>query len=115
MALSSGRRGPSLACGCFANGHPERKTPAILTMEDHTRETGRVRWFKAEKGYGRIRSDEGGDLLFVHFSSIAQDGFRALAPGQPVEYTRTVQPGPRGPRAAAVQVTVMSMGRADDS
>ena len=84
-------------------------------MEDHTRETGRVRWFKAEKGYGRIRSDEGGDLLFVHFSSIAQDGFRALAPGQPVEYTRTVQPGPRGPRAAAVQVTVMSMGRADDS
>ena len=41
------------------------------------RERGRVRWFKADKGYGRIAPDEFGDFLFVRFSSIAGEGFRA--------------------------------------
>lgn len=72
---------------------------------DLKRERGRVQSYKSNEGYGSIRSDEFNDVLFVHFSSIAQDsGFRALSEGQTVEYTRTVQAGPNGVRAVAVDV-----------
>jgi cold shock CspA family protein len=78
-------------------------------MTNHSkRERGRVQWFKADKGYGRISSGEFNDSLFVHFSSIVQDGgVRALSEGQLVEYTRTVQPGPDGIRAVAADVVAV--------
>ena len=73
--------------------------------DDLKRERGRVRWYKADKGYGRITSDELNDILFVHFSSIVQDGgFRELRQGQAVEFTRTIQPGPNGERPVARNV-----------
>ncbi len=64
------------------------------------RETGTVKWFNAEKGYGFI-SRETGDDLFVHFSSIAGDGFRSLEEGQRVEFT--VGEGRKGLQAQDVQ------------
>ena len=60
---------------------------------------GKVKWFSAEKGYGFIEKDGGGDV-FVHFSAIQEDGFKSLAEGQEVEFD--VQEGARGPRAANV-------------
>jgi cold shock protein len=49
------------------------------------RRSGVVRWFKDEKGYGRITADDG-EVLFVHHSSIEIDGYRALAEGQRVSF-----------------------------
>lgn len=49
------------------------------------RRDGTVRWFKDEKGYGRIAADDG-EILFVHFSAIELDGYRALAAGQRVSF-----------------------------
>jgi cold shock CspA family protein len=49
------------------------------------RRTGTVRWFKAEKGYGRITADDG-EVLFVHFADIVADGYRSLEPDQRVEF-----------------------------
>jgi CspA family cold shock protein len=75
------------------------------------RERGHVGWFKQDKGYGRIVSDEFGDQLFVHFSSIASTSgaaFRLLEPGQRVEYTRTLGPGPQGTRPVAIDVVVLT-------
>jgi cold shock protein len=45
--------------------------------------TGTVRWFKKEKGYGRITGDDD-YYYFVPFSSIEGEGFKALEAGQRV-------------------------------
>lgn len=61
--------------------------------------TGKVKWFNAEKGYGFIEREEGGDV-FVHFSAIQADGFKTLEEGQAVEFD--VVEGSRGEQAANV-------------
>lgn len=60
---------------------------------------GKVKWFSAEKGYGFIERDGGGDV-FVHFSAIQDQGFKSLAEGQQVEFE--IVEGARGPQAANV-------------
>lgn len=60
---------------------------------------GKVKWFNAEKGYGFIETEEGGDV-FVHFSAIQMDGYKALEEGQTVEFD--IVQGARGPQAANV-------------
>ena len=50
---------------------------------------GTVKWFNASKGYGFI-GHEGGDDVFVHFSSLSMEGFRKLKEGQPVEFLQSV-------------------------
>ncbi|ATY84780.1 cold-shock protein [Kyrpidia spormannii] len=60
---------------------------------------GRVKWFNAEKGYGFIEREDGGDV-FVHFSAIQQEGFKSLEEGQLVEFD--IVEGARGPQAANV-------------
>ena len=61
--------------------------------------TGKVKWFNAEKGYGFIERDDGGDV-FVHFSAIQSEGFKTLEEGQAVEFD--VVQGNRGEQAANV-------------
>ena len=63
------------------------------------KQTGTVKWFNDEKGYGFIARDGGADL-FVHFSAIAGSGRRTLAEGQRVQFT--VGEGQKGPRAEDV-------------
>ena len=46
---------------------------------------GKVKWFDSKKGYGFILPDEGGEI-FVHYTGIISDGFKALTEGQYVEY-----------------------------
>jgi CspA family cold shock protein len=65
------------------------------------RETGTVKWFNNNKGYGFITREAGNDI-FVHFSAIQGDGFRSLREGQSVEFT--VVEGDKGPQAQDVAV-----------
>jgi len=60
---------------------------------------GKVKWFSAEKGYGFIEKEDGGDV-FVHFSAIQEDGFKSLTEGQEVEFD--IVEGARGQQAANV-------------
>ncbi|MEA5115365.1 MAG: cold-shock protein [Geobacteraceae bacterium] len=60
---------------------------------------GVVKWFNDSKGFGFIEQ-EGGEDVFVHFSSIQGDGFKSLAEGQEVSFD--VVQGAKGPQAANV-------------
>jgi CspA family cold shock protein len=62
--------------------------------------TGIVKWFDSKKGFGFILNAEGQDV-FVHFSSITGDGFRALKDGEQVEYEQTT--GAKGLHAQNVR------------
>jgi CspA family cold shock protein len=64
--------------------------------------TGTVKWFSAEKGYGFIARDGGGDDVFVHFSAIGGNGFKTLEQGQNVEFELTK--GQKGDQAQNVVV-----------
>ena len=60
---------------------------------------GTVKWFNGSKGYGFIEV-EGGDDVFVHYTSIQGEGYRNLEEGQQVEFE--VEDGPKGLQAANV-------------
>ena len=62
--------------------------------------TGTVKWFNESKGFGFIAQDNGGDDVFVHFSSIQGGGFKTLAEGQKVTFE--IEQGAKGPKATNV-------------
>ncbi|NWL89468.1 MULTISPECIES: cold-shock protein [unclassified Paenibacillus] len=62
-------------------------------------QTGTVKWFNAEKGFGFIEIEDGNDV-FVHFSAIEGDGYKSLDEGQRVQFN--VTQGNRGPQAENV-------------
>lgn len=61
---------------------------------------GTVKWFNAEKGFGFITPESGGDDLFVHFSAIQVPGYKSLEEGQRVTFE--VTEGRKGPQASEV-------------
>jgi CspA family cold shock protein len=61
---------------------------------------GTVKWFDSKKGFGFILNPDGADV-FVHFSSIEGDGFRALRDGEQVQFEQVT--GNKGLSAHAVK------------
>jgi CspA family cold shock protein len=61
--------------------------------------TGRVKWFSNAKGYGFIEQ-EGGQDVFVHYSSITSEGYRSLEEGQLVAFD--IIQSEKGPQATNV-------------
>ncbi|CAN5121529.1 cold-shock protein [soil metagenome] len=62
--------------------------------------SGKVKWFSAEKGFGFLAREDGGDV-FVHRDALP-GGVTELKPGQRVEFG--VAEGRRGEQALSVRV-----------
>jgi superfamily II DNA/RNA helicase len=87
----------------------ERREPTPQRFESagHGRGSeGVVAFFNDSKGFG-FASDDKGDDLFIHFSSIVGDGFKSLSQGQKITFEEAQ--GPKGREAKNVRV--VSAGR----
>jgi cold shock protein len=60
--------------------------PNQLFLKGHIMQTGIVKWFNAQKGFGFIQPESGGRDVFVHISAVERAGLRGLAEGQKVTY-----------------------------
>ena len=49
-------------------------------------ETGTVKWYNDQKGYGFIQPDNGGKDVFVHATALERAGMRGLQEGQKISY-----------------------------
>jgi CspA family cold shock protein len=92
--------------GRLAASHPlgrARKTPPILDhglalavaglagltttqRKEKPMNTGTVKWFNEQKGYGFIQPDNGSKDVFVHISAVERAGLRTLKEGQKVSF-----------------------------
>jgi CspA family cold shock protein len=80
----------------------EGTLPSARTRDKNMAQ-GTVKWFNAEKGFGFIAQDGGGEDVFVHYSAIQSGGYKSLDENQKVEYDVTA--GPKGPQAENVRVS----------
>lgn len=67
-------------------------------------QSGTVKFFNTEKGYGFIKPDDGGTDIFVHVSAVTRSGLTALSEGQLVSFD--VEPDRKGKGPKAVNITV---------
>jgi len=86
---------------CFVSAFLIHCVPLFLWTFQIMAQTGKVKWFNAEKGFGFITPDQGGADVFAHFSAIEGRGYRSLNEGQAVEFE--VKDGPKGPQAAEIR------------
>lgn len=76
-------------------------------MREVSMATGKVKWFSDAKGYGFIETTEdstAGRDIFVHYSEIANGGYRTPVPGQGVRFE--LADGPKGLQAKNVEVVI---------
>ncbi len=64
--------------------------------------TGTVKWFNGQKGYGFIQPDNGGADVFVHISAVEKSGLRGLNEGQKISFE--TQKDPKSGKNSAVNI-----------
>ena len=67
-----------------------------------TTQTGTVKWFNQDKGFGFIAPDDGGKDLFAHYSQIQGGGSNTLTENQRVDFE--VTQGQKGPQASNIRL-----------
>jgi CspA family cold shock protein len=59
---------------------------SLVLWKGHVMQTGIVKWFNGQKGFGFIQPVSGGADVFVHISAVERAGLRGLAEGQKITY-----------------------------
>jgi len=67
-------------------------------------QTGVVKFFNADKGYGFIKPDDGSGDIFVHVTAVEQAGLRALNEGQKIAYEIEPDKKGKGPKAVNLRL-----------
>ncbi len=100
--LDSPRASPHNAYTFFATPAPYAPFPGEIARIGGAVERlkGTVKWFNNAKGYGFLGRDDGQPDVFIHYSSIASEGYKSLQEGDHVEFE--IVPGQKGPQAANV-------------
>lgn len=57
-----------------------------MSERGKTMQTGTVKWFNGQKGFGFIQPDDGGNDVFVHISAVERAGMAAIREGQKLEF-----------------------------
>jgi CspA family cold shock protein len=83
---------------------PARRSSPQATTSDgpSVEETGTVKWFNADRGYGFIAPNGGGKDVFVHISVLERSGIEGLTEGQTVVVD--VVKGREGPEATRIRL-----------
>jgi len=68
------------------NEAPHIAGAGTCSWKGHVMQTGVVKWFNAQKGFGFIQPESGGTDVFVHISAVERAGLRGLAEGQKVDF-----------------------------
>jgi len=67
-------------------------------------QTGIVKFFNADKGYGFIKPDNGGADIFVHISALQASGLATLDENQKVSYETEPDRRGKGPKAVNLAI-----------
>ena len=67
-------------------------------------ETGTVKFFNTEKGFGFIKPDNGGADIFVHISAVQASGLPGLEDGQKVTFDTEPDKRGKGPKAVNLRI-----------
>jgi len=67
-------------------------------------QSGTVKFFNADKGYGFIKPDDGGPDIFVHITAVQASGLTELSENQKVSYETEPDRRGKGPKAVDLQV-----------
>jgi cold shock protein len=69
------------------------------------RQTGTVKFFNADKGFGFIKPDGGGNDVFVHITAVERSGVGALNEGMRLSFETEPDKRGKGPKAVNLQVS----------
>ena len=67
------------------------------------RQSGTVKFYNSQKGYGFIKPDDGGVDVFVHVTAVERSGIGVLTEGMRISFETEPDKRGKGPKAVDLQ------------
>jgi len=69
------------------------------------RQSGTVKFYNAQKGYGFIKPDDGGKDVFVHVTAVERSGINNLDEGMRISFETEPDKRGKGPKAVNLEAS----------